>query len=339
VFYGGSPSNYDLSSETGVWVCQYIPRSKYDVTPVQITPYGQWRVPIGNLPRSGPVRKTMQMLAQAVRPLAPPRALDRLLGQPMDGIVTVVRGRGGDDGSMHSLGRTLNIPVIGSPLSTCQQTSNKHLFSQAVSQLANTPYSVRYRRGTPAEHIIEDARSQFVPPLFVKPATEEGSYGIEYVDNLDELAAAVHSVSQKNDVLLQERMPGMEISLTLLQDKHGKLHSLPPTLIQPRKAPFYDSLSKRRRGRATLHSLSAQDNPILVEAVAIARDVYDELGCRGMASVDMIAGDDIVDVLEVNTVPTFSDMTPLKYQLKAGNLHPSALLDHIIRRSLEADQE
>ncbi len=333
VFYGGAASNHDLSSETGMWVCQYLPRSLYDVVPVQVTPYGKWRVPLGSLPKTGPVKKTMRMLVEAVRPLPPDQALARLFQQPVDAFMTVLRGQGGDDGAIQSLGTALHVPAAGSPLSTCQQTSNKHLFQQAISEIASTPYTLRFAQNTPAEEIIEAARAQFVPPLFVKPAAEEGSYGIEYVDDLDSLAAAIHKVRQNGDVLLQENMPGRELSLTLVQDKNGKVHSLAPVAIKPQKSPYFDSLSKRRPGRASFHPLQMNDDPILTEAEAIARDVFEELGCRGIATVDMIAGDDIVDVLEVNTIPAFSEMTPLKHQLKATGVHPATVFDHLIQRA------
>jgi len=335
VFYGGLPGNHDLSQATGRWVCYYLPRSRYDVTPVEVTTDGKWKVPLGSLPRSGPVKRTMDMLSRAVRSLVPSRALERLLARPVDVLMTVVRGRGGDDGSVHSLGQSLAIPVVGSPHSTCQQTWNKHVFAQVVGEVANTPYTRRFRHGIPIEEVVAVARDQFMPPLFVKPATQEGSVGVEYVDNVDQLAAAVRRSGQEGDVLLQERRPGTEVAVTLVEDDQGKIHALPPTIIVPQKAAFYDQLAKRRPGRVALHTPATFDNPVMAEAQVIAREVYDELGCRGMVTVDMIAGDGLVDVLEVNTVPVIAEQMPLKHQLKAAGLHPATALDHLIGRSLE----
>ncbi len=334
VFYGGAQNNHDLSTETGQWICQFLPRAKYDVTPVEIDDAGRWKVPLGNLPRSGPVQKTMQMLGRATRALSPAKAIERLMSRPVDSILTVVRGRGGDDGSLHSLGKVLEIPVVGSPEEACQVTANKHLFTQSIGDMFNTPLSFRFRQSEPVDSVIERAPNLLLPPLFVKPVMQEGSFGIEYVQNLSELAQAVKKSQRSGDVLLQEKMPGTEVSITLIEDKDGRVRSLPPTIIVPQKTAFYDTLAKRRPGRVRLHTPRTQDNPVIAQAETIARDVYDELGCRGMTCVDMIVGDHIVDVLEVNTIPTMSQMTPLLHQFKAAGVHPTDIFDDMIRKSL-----
>ncbi len=333
VFYGGSAHNFDLSSETGQWVCQYIPREKYDVVPVEITPDGKWKVPLGSLPRSGPIGRMMSMLSQAVQALSPTRAIERLLRQPVQGFMTVVRGRGGDDGSLHSLGQALSVPVVGSPYDTCQVTSNKHMFVKTLGDMVDTPYTERFRPRDSVEATVDDIRDRFMLPLFIKPITEEGSFGVEYIESLDELGAAIGKQHDSN-LIVQERLPGQELSISLTQDSRGKVYALPPTIIVPQKAMFYDHLAKRRSGRARLHTPQATDNPIMVEAATIARDVYDELGCQGLVTIDMVAGEDLVDVLEVNTVPTMTEMTPLKHQLKAAGLHPATLFDHLLGRAL-----
>lgn len=335
VFYGGPTSNFDLSSETGQWVCEYIPRAKYDVTPVEVTADGHWKVPLGNLPRSGSVKRAMEMLSQAIQPLAPSKALERLLDRPVDSLVTVVRGQGGDDGSLHSLGHALHIPVAGSPQNACQQTSNKHIFAQAVADITNTPYTRKFRKKSSSEEIIEEIREQFMPPFFVKPATQEGSFGIEYVESLDQLASAVHRARDNDDdLLLQEKLTGTEFSVTAYEDEQGKIHVLPTTVVVPQKTAFYDHMAKRRPGRVALHTPRTQDNAVLREAEIIARDIYEELGCSGLVTIDMMAHDTGIDTIEVNTIPTFTEMTPLKHQFKASGIHPTRVFDGIIRQSL-----
>ncbi|MEX1112599.1 MAG: ATP-grasp domain-containing protein [Candidatus Andersenbacteria bacterium] len=333
VFYGGSASNHDLSTETGQWVCQYVPREQYDVTPVEITPEGLWKVPLGSLPRSGSIGRTLQMLSQAVPALAPDRALERLLHHPVQSIFTLVRGHGGDDGSMHSLGSALRIPVVGSPHHTCQRTSDKYLFSNTINDITTTPHTRRFRKGTAVEDVLADIQDEFLPPVFVKPVTEEGSIGIERVETPAELENAIRKHLTMTDIILQEYRGGTEIAVTLTEDARGKIIALPPTIIVPQKATFYDHLAKRRAGRVTLHTPTTQDNPVIAEATEIARDVYDELGCKGVATIDMITNDDTVDVLEVNTVPTLSQLTPLQHQLKKAGLHPSTFFDSLIKRS------
>lgn len=334
VFYGGTTSNHDLSKQTGRWACQYIPREHYDITPVEVTPEGQWKVPLGQLPRRGDVGRVIDMLSEAVRPVPPAQALEKLqASRPADYFFTLVRGVGGDDGALHSLGHILNIPVVGSSHDTCQKTSNKHIFTRAIEDVTTAPYSRFFKRTTPLEDIVNTVRQEFLPPLFIKAVHEEGSAGIIQVENFDELIPALQRFIPHQDILLQEKSEGTEFSVTLYEDQRGAVHALPPTIIVPQKSSFYDSLSKRLPGRVALHTPATLDNPVLEEAKLIARDIYDELGCKGMATVDMVAGDHTVDVLEVNTVPSFSGIAPLPQQLKTAGLHPAAFLDSLIKRS------
>src|SRR5688572_19782666 len=125
VFFGGTTGSHDLSQETGYWVCNYLPRTKYRVTPVRITSDGQWQVPFGGLPQQGPVDRMVEMLFAAVRPVSPSEGLQRLLRHPVQSLMTTLRGPGGNDGALQTLGKTLHIPVVGSDSQTCQQTSLK----------------------------------------------------------------------------------------------------------------------------------------------------------------------------------------------------------------------
>ncbi|MEX1997842.1 MAG: ATP-grasp domain-containing protein [Candidatus Andersenbacteria bacterium] len=334
VFFGGTSDSHDLSQETGYWVCNYIPRSKYRVTPVRVTPEGTWQVPLGGLPQQGSVDRMLEMLFASVRPVPAALGMQRLLHHPVAAMMTTVRGPGGDDGSLHTLGSTLGIPVVGSNSATCQQTSHKQLCAIALDDIVATPYSLYFRRSKPDEEIAQEVRDVLMPPFFVKPTAEEGSAGVYEVQSLEELAPAIRIAKTKGDILVQERAPGTEITVTVVEDERGKSLILPPTLVVPKAATFYDELAKRRQGRVVLHTPDPASNRILWEAQALAQDVYDQLGCRGYASVDMVTHDHGIQLLEVNTIPTLTSLTPLRQQLQAAHLHPTTFIDSLISRSI-----
>ncbi len=335
VFFGGDSGSHDLSVETGHWVCNYVPRSKYQVTPVRVTPDGKWQVPLGGLPQYGPVGNIMNNLFSAVPETSPTQGMERLLKTPIDALMTVVRGQGGDDGALHGLGNMLSVPVVGSSLKSCQQTSDKHVCAQSTADIVSSPLSRRYSKMDDIEDIKDDVREFFMPPLFVKPVGQEGSFGVIAVDSLDELGPALKAAQQTGDVLVQEKANGTEVSVSLFDDRRGVLRVLPPTIVVPEKAHFYDHLAKRRIGRVKLHTPITDSNPLLDEVEEIARDVYEELDCQGLVSFDMIIGDDTTQLLEVNTVPTLTTLTPLRQQLKVAGVRPGGLFDSLIRRSLE----
>lgn len=335
IFFGGEAGSHDLSSETGEKVCYYLPRTNYRITPVRITPQGKWQVPLGSLPQQGPVKKIMRNLFKAVRAVSPKKGLERLLKTPVNALMTVVRGRGGDDGALHGLGGALGIPVVGSPVYACQQTNDKHVCGRRLEDIVSAPVYHRYRGKGNLADIVEEAREIFVPPLFVKPCQQEGSWGVTEVTNRDELAPAVKTAQQYGDILIQQRSPGTELTITLFDDERGKVHKLPSVVVVPqRTTTFYDHLAKRRAGRVLLHTPHQEISPVLEEVESVARDVYDELDCSGPVSFDVVADEDTAELLDVNTIPTLTTLTPLMRQLKTAGIHPGTLFDSLIRRSL-----
>lgn len=335
VFFGGEAASRDLSSETGYWVCQYMPRETYDVTPVHVCTDGTWQVPLGSLPRSGSVEKMMDYLYRGLKALSPTAALERLLARPVSAFVSVLRGKGGDDGSLHSLGQMLDIRVVGSPAQACQQTHNKRLSHALTRDVAAVPEANFYKPTESLEAVVTDIRQYFELPLFIKPITQEASTGTEYVTTLEELPLAIERARRFGEIMVQERARGTELMMSLFGTGHGSsLRVLPPTVVVPRQSAYYDSLAKRRPGRVTLHTPGSDNNSLFLEAEAIARDVYEQLGCCGYAGMDFVADNDSVDLLEVNTVPVLSSATPCMHQLSVGKIHPTVFLESLVKSAL-----
>lgn len=334
VFFGGEADSHDLSATTGMWLCYFLPRGQYEVTPVRVTPEGRWQVPLGSLPERGPIERMMAGLLQAVRAVPPVAGLERLLLRPLDALLTVLRGKGGDDGSLHGLAATLGVPVVGASLATCQMTSDKHVCQAVLSDVVVSPLTRRFRAEEATAKIVAAARETLIPPLFVKPTQQESSVGVCEVSSLDELGPACQTAKQRGDILVQQRVPGKEVTISLFDDAQGRLHALPATVISPRLSRYFDHLAKRRPGRVTLHTEASVEDTLLDEAEVIARDIYRELGARGLISVDLVAGDEALELLEVNAVPSISPYTPLLHQLRAARVHPGALFDDLLRRSL-----
>lgn len=277
----------------------------------------------------------MKNLFQVVKAVSPRKGLERLLHTPINAIMTVLRGRGGDDGSLHGLGNTLGIPVVGSGAYACQQTNDKHVCGRRLEDIVSAPVYRRYRQKENLIDIVEEVREIFVPPLFVKPCQQEGSWGVTEVGSHDELAPAIRAAQQCGDILIQQRSPGTEFTITLFDDERSKIHKLPSVVVVPqRTTTFYDHLAKRREGRVILHTPHQETSPVMEEVESLARDVYDELDCSGPVSFDVVADEDTAELLDINTVPILTTLTPLMAQLKAGGVHPSVFFDNLVRRSL-----
>ncbi len=334
VFFGGESGARDLSYETGHWVSQYIPRESYKVTPVHIRSDGRWQIPLGGLPARGSVYKMMTALFRGLPAVSAKEGLQRLLTHPIDYFLNVVRGKGGDDGGLQSLGSSIGIKVAGSSATTCQHTSQKHICYQHVDDITTTPLSLYFSQKTEVQDVIDTVVNQLTPPLFVKPVNQEGSVGVTRIESLEELRTAIKNVlSHKSDVLIQEALPGKEITITLLQGPSKRLTTLPAVYIAPRTATYYDHAAKSQLGRVHMHVHNDRSDSVFNQAESIARDVWDRLGCRGYASFDFIANNENIDLLEVNVIPTATVGTPLELQLKGAGIHPGTFIDQLIREA------
>jgi D-alanine-D-alanine ligase len=335
VFYGGTSDNRDLSVATGQWVCEHLPRSRYEVIPVHVTANEQWQVPLGSLPASGHIGRVIDMLAGAVPALPRAQALPRLLNREPDLLMTLLRGAGGDDGSIQGLANTVGVAAVGPSPAVCITCADKQASARAIEAIALSPFAISVEQATPTAEAVESVLEQLPPPFFVKPRGTEGSIGVNRVEGASELAAALAAARARGDALVQEAPQGKEITVTVYDDEHGRIHVLPPTEVLPLRSKFFDSLAKRREGRVKLisadpHEATAQ------QAMEIARAIYLHLQARGALQIDMMAHAGGIDVLEVNTVPVASAHTPLAAQLAAGKVTPGQFVDSVVRRALES---
>ncbi len=331
VFYGGDAEHANSSRESGAWICRYIPKSEYDVTPVAVTPDGLWKVPLGSLPKIGNSKRAMDMLAEATPAQDPTQAFDRLLNRPIDSIITVLRGRGGDDGSMHSFGELMHLPVTGSNAHASKLAHNKHHFAHAISDIAPTPYSQVIKKQTPKYDIGTTLRSFFTIPFFIKPVHGAGSHDVMHVRSQQDLEQAIQHIHESlDDSLIQEQRNGDEISITVYRTKNGNITSLPASIVTPRNSSFFNYDTKQTGHDNLFYHNHDEYSSIIRQAETIARDVYESLGCNGIATVDMIADNGAVDVLELNTIPTFTSGTPIIHQLRHAGMHPEVFLKNLL---------
>lgn len=331
VFYGGDAAHAETSRTSGAWMCQYIPKSQYDVTPVHVTADGMWKVPLGSLPKVGSVNRAMDMLAQATTAQDPKQAIHTLLNRPVDSLITLMRGRGGDDGAMHSFAELMNLPIMGSNAQSSKLAHNKHHFAHAISDIAPTPYSHIIKRQTPHEEIQDALQSFFSFPFFVKPVHGAGSHNIIHVRSQEDLERAIQSIHDAHDdSLVQEQRYGDEVSVTVYKDKKGNVSSLPTSIVTPKNSSFFNYDVKQTGHDNLFYHDHDTNSSIIHQAQAIARDVYESLGCDGIATIDMIAENGSIDVLELNTIPTFTPGTPIIHQLRYAGMHPELFLQNLL---------
>lgn len=161
-------------------------------------------------------------------------------------------------------------------------------------------------------------------PLFVKPASEGSSKGIDKfnkVDNYAELVLAVQNLKATypgQDILIESFLPGREFTVSILGTGAGgqvigvreHIWRMPPSCPQsedghPTKQEYASWKSKSSEG-CLLHYNDSHDmdDPSVKAACKVALDTWTACGCRDAGRVDIRFNSDDTDsiphVLEVS---------------------------------------
>ena len=220
-----------------------------------------------------------------------------------------LHGHFGEDGGIQTLLEKLDIPYTGSSSHASRKAMDK-----AVCRELLTSAGILVPEGMVLR--IESGKSQLIdfhpsllllgPPWIVKPSQEGSSIGVSIVDDINELPKRVRNALQYFcEVLVERYIPGKEITVGILEDS-----PIVPIEIVP-KNRFYDYESKY--GGGTQYLIPARISASKIEqAQKIALSVHQILGCRSFSRVDMMMGnDEQLYVLELNTIPGFTDKSLL----------------------------
>jgi D-alanine-D-alanine ligase len=138
-------------------------------------------------------------------------------------------------------------------------------------------------------------------------------------------------------VLVESFRSGLEVTCGILEDEQGVARALPPTLILPRAADWYDFAS-RYAAKGSEHRCPAPFASSLNERIQrLAGRAHRALGARDLSRADFVVredgGDDAVTLLEVNTLP---GMTPTSLFPEAAAIAGVSfvdLCDRLVRRA------
>jgi len=232
-----------------------------------------------------------------------------------------LHGRGGEDGSIQGMLELLDIPYIGSGILSSAIGMNKILSKRIFeAHKIKTPAILRLKSN--------------VFPCIVKPSNGGSSVGISIARNAKELWDAIGiALKQDNQVLIEEYIEGVEITVGILGNKN--LQALPVVEIRPKNKFFdfqakYDSNFCEEIVPAEISEQTAR------EAQELAKKVYKILGCKGFGRIDMILKNRVEPyVLEINTIPGLTPNSLLPKAASAAGIAFPTLLEKIINFALE----
>ncbi|MGW0940669.1 D-alanine--(R)-lactate ligase [Streptomyces sp. NPDC002666] len=337
VVFGGRSEEHPISIKSAQEVARNLDTEKYEPFYIGISKDGSWKL------CDGPDAEweSSNCRPAALSPDSTVRGL--LVGQqgqqgyetiPLDVVLPVLHGKGGEDGAMQGLLELSGIPYVGCDVQSSALCMDKSLaYIVAGSAGIATP---KFWTVAPGQNI--DAE-QLTCPVFVKPARSGSSFGVTKVSRAEELLSAMETARQYDaKVLIEEAVVGSEIGCAILGteldlmagevDRIALSHGF--FRIHQENAPETGSDNSTAIVPADIPTESRQ----LVQETAMA--VYRALGCSGLARVDMFLKEDGSVVLnEVNTFPGMTSYSRYPRMMAAAGVPLGEVLDRILSLALK----
>lgn len=254
----------------------------------------------------------------------PAEAVSQLRQSAIDFAFVTLHGRGGEDGTAQRILEGLGLPYLGSDSAGSERAFDKFKAKEIFKQARiPTPAWLRVTRAD-----WRSAAQVLNYPMFVKPACEGSSIGVKCLRDENEfLAEGLALLDEHGALLAEKKVTGREITVGILGDK-----ALPVVEIVTRR-PFYDYVAKYTAGH-TDYIVPAPIGPERTARVQeIALQAFRALGLRDFSRVDLILAPEGPHVLEVNTIPGFTEQSLLPKAAAAAGLGFGELCEKLIEIS------
>jgi D-alanine-D-alanine ligase len=254
-------------------------------------------------------------------------------------IFNALHGRLGEDGTVQGMFELLGLPYTGSGVLASALCMDK---SRAGKVMAGAGLKVpefeelEIKEGVAAE-VIERLVSQFGLPLVIKPAREGSTIGLTIARNADDVASGLVLAGRYDRRVLAQRFAtGTEVTIGVLATPEMQVL---PTLEIVSENPVYDFDAKYTAGKS--HHIIPARIPEAARAAAsdAAARAFTELGCSGMARVDIIVDASGTPwLLEVNTVPGLTELSLLPDAARAAGISFEQLCERLITHAVGRHQ-
>jgi len=332
LLFGGESSEHDVSVSSARNVFAAIDDDKYEVLLGYIDRHGKWWL-LENFNLNVSTHDAPQLLP-ALGGKGFVTVPDHNIINP-DVILPILHGRNGEDGTVQGLAQLIHIPMVGCDVTASGIAMNKLATKQILS--ANGIEVIPFEAHRDYEDIPDFGRltMRLGSPIFVKPARAGSSVGVSKVRNESEFKEALAEAHRHDPIALIERaIPGRELEVAVLGTPPNHKVSGVGEIIPGEEFYSYDDKY------ATESSAQVVIDPELSDDMreklrTTAMRVFEVLDCQGLARVDYILGkDDTLYVLEVNTMPGFTNISMYPKLWRQQGISYPQLIEHLIEDAL-----
>ncbi len=249
----------------------------------------------------------------------------------------VLHGLNGEDGRIQGFLDLLGIPYQGSGVTGSVLAMNKVISKKLYQQngICVPPYIFVDKNSN--EFIKQHVELGF--PLVVKPVSGGSSLGMSVVYKKSELEEAVYrAFAVDSGVLIESFIEGREITVGVI----GNLQITPLPVVEiicSKSYAFFDYNAKYIKGVTKEICPAKIDSFLTKKAQKLAKSAHAALFCSGYSRTDMIIKNDIIYVLETNTIPGMTETSLLPIAAKAFGISFDKLIDKLIKLGLEKGKQ
>ncbi len=276
------------------------------------------------------IYKALERLGHEVDFFDPKKELPTLPARAKDADFAFINlhGSPGEDGLIQAMLEAIGCPYQGSAPGPSLLALNK--------MCAKTLFEEEGILTPPWEFLPSPPEATWQPhlsyPIVVKPNCGGSSIHITMVEEINGLKEAMAKIfSQGEEVLLEERVKGKEITCGVLGDM-----ALPPVLIEPASSSnFFDYHSKYTQGAAQEICPAPLPTHLTQRIQEIALRCHRILGLEGYSRTDFILNEEEIFVLEVNTLPGMTATSLLPQEAEAVGYSFEELIARVIELGME----
>lgn len=330
VLMGGPSSEHEVSVRSGLNILKNLDPKKYTAIPIFIDKRGLWLFNGKN-----------------EQPLTEPEALLHLSRRGVQTALIALHGEYGEDGGVQSALRAAGIPFTGSTSLPSALAMHKVLAGHALQRAGlRVPESYEINKSDwrkKPQEVLKSIYNRFGNKIVVKPTNRGSSVGVSITDivknNLEPLQAAVeYAFASSRHVVAQQYIKGREVTCGVL-DILGHTEALLPTEIITVGKPFFDYEAKYGGGTKEVTPPENMSLALIKKIEHTALIAHRALGLNGVTRTDMIvAPGNLIYLLEVNSLPGFTEESFIPQQAAACGLSMSKLLDLLITDALRQKQ-
>ncbi|MBP6084850.1 D-alanine--D-alanine ligase [Candidatus Gracilibacteria bacterium] len=344
IIFGGVSAEHEVSLLSAIQVIEHIDHNQYDILQVGIDKDGTMyagpqvlSVLKHNKDRAMLTKCTISTTHHFPGVLIMPENKPMVF-QPVSLFFPLTHGAKGEDGTLQGVLEYSQVPyvgsqVLGSALGMDKIAMKKLFATYRLPQVPFLPFTKR-EISNDIISVREDIVANLHFPVFVKPANLGSSIGIRKATTTGELEDALeHAIRLSDRIIVEQGLIDMrELECAVLGD-HTLTVSTVGEVVSGNELADYQLNHENSHLQVIIPALI--DKVTQQEVQALAKQAFQLLNLRGMATIDFFMTHNQLMINKVSTIPEFTAAGMFARLFAAADIDMKELIQKLITISLE----